>query len=160
MNARTDPIPGGEDDLPFVDEHHVVVSAPPLVVWRSLLTHFTRPDLSGAQALASVLAAEPRRASGTALDDGATLPGFAVARAVPGHLLRLTGRHRFSRYAWVFTLAVCSGGTTLTARTNAEFPGLHGSVYRGLVISSGAHRAFVAHMLRAVRRAAERETGG
>ncbi|MGW5361502.1 hypothetical protein [Actinopolymorpha pittospori] len=160
MNARTVPLPGGDDELPFVDEHHVVVSAPALVVWRALLAHFTRPDLSGARALASVLAAEPRRASGAALDDGATLPGFVVARAVPGRLLRLSGRHRFSRYAWVFTLAVRSGATTLTARTNAEFPGLHGSVYRGLVISSGAHRAFVTRMLRAVRRAAERETGG
>lgn len=156
VNPRTD----SADGLPFVDEHHVVVSAPALVVWRSLTTHFTRPGRSGAQALAYVLATEPRRASGTPLEDGAAVPGFKVAQAVPGRLLCLTGRHRFSRYAFVFTLAARSDATTLTARTNAEFPGLHGSVYRGLVIGSGVHRVFVTQILRAVRRDAERETGG
>jgi hypothetical protein len=81
--------------------------------------------------------------------------GFAVAESVPGRSVQLVGRHRFSRYALGFELTVHSGLTTLAARTHAEFPGLRGAVYRGLVIGSGAHRLLVRRLLRDVRRQAE-----
>jgi len=81
---------------------------------------------------------------------------LAVADAVPERRVSLVGRHRFSRYALVFTLAEQPTGTTLAALTYAEFPGLRGTVYRGLVIGSGAHRVLVRRLLRDVRRGAER----
>jgi hypothetical protein len=78
-----------------------------------------------------------------------------VAEAVPGRRVRLTGRHRFSQYAFILTLVTQPDSTMLSARTHAEFPGLRGSVYRRLVIGSGVHRVLVARLLRAVRRQAE-----
>jgi hypothetical protein len=136
--------------LPFVDEHHVLVPAPPRVVWESLTKQFSRPGLTGL--VAHLLGTEPRRASGTPPAEGATLPGFAVAQAVPGSRLRLTGRHRFSRYELIFHLRPEHDATTLSALTYAEFPGLHGRVYRRLVIGSGAHSLLLGRLLRAVRR--------
>jgi hypothetical protein len=146
-------------DLPLVDEHATRVAAPAAAVWRALGTRL--PGFAGNEAFARVLAAEPRRVSGNALEVGATLAGFAVAQAVPGRLLRLAGRHRFSRYALVLELAERDGETVLTARTNAVFPGLAGGLYRRLVIGSGAHRVLVRRLLRDVRRRAEHdmETG-
>ena len=69
----------------------------------------------------------------------------------PDEQLRLAGRHRFSRYQLVFGLSDDADGTLLSARTYADFPGLHGRVYRALVIGSGAHVLAVRHMLRSVR---------
>jgi len=123
-------------------------------VWRCLIKHLTRRQRDCAQALAHLLAAEPRRASGTALDEGATLPGFRVAQALAGQRLRLTGHHRFSDYELRLLLTTQADGTTVSAQTYAEFPGLHGWVYRQLVIGSGAHRIFVRRLLEAVRRCA------
>ena len=146
-------MPPADGDLPFLDEHQVLVPAPADVVWRCLARqlHPTRPG----EAFALLVGAEPRRATGRRFDEGATLPGFAVAEAVPGQFVRLTGRHHFSRYALVFSLAAQPGGTVLSARSYAQFPGLHGRVYRRLVIGSGAHRVLLTRQLRAVRRRAE-----
>ncbi|MFG2058110.1 hypothetical protein ACGFI9_29225 [Micromonospora sp. NPDC048930] len=143
------------DALPFVDEHRVLAPAPVPAVWRALARQV--PGAGGGGALARLLGAEPRHAAGRLFDPGATLPGFAVAEAVPGRSVRLTGRHRFSRYALVLTLTARPGGTVLSARTYAEFPGLPGRLYRLLVIGSGAHRVLVARMLRTVRRRAARD---
>lgn len=143
------------DDLPLIDEHHVLTSAPALAVWRALDMHFIRPRRTSAEVLAHLLAAEPRRASGPPIREGATIPGFTVAEAVVGRRLRLVGRHRFSQYALILTLVTHPDGTMLSARTHAAFPGLRGGVYRRLVISSGAHRVLVARLLQAVRRRAE-----
>lgn len=143
------------DTGPFVDEHEVRVSAPVLVVWRTLTER-----LSGAQngrrvAFAHLLGTEPRRPSGTFPEEGATLAGFKVTESVRGKLLELTGRHRFSRYRLVLTLAEQAGATVVSARTYARFPGPHGAVYRLLVIGSGAHRVVAQALLRDVRRQAE-----
>jgi hypothetical protein len=143
------------NDLPFIDEHRVLISAPALVVWRSLTTQMTRSRRAGTEAFAHLLGAEPRRASEGPLGEGSTLPGFAVAEAVPGRRLRLSGRHRFSTYALILTLVTRSDGTMLSARTHAEFPGFRGNVYRRLVIGSGAHRVLIVRLLRSVRRRAE-----
>jgi hypothetical protein len=146
-----------EDDLPFVDEHHVLVAAPSAVVWRSLAAQFARGlRISGAEAYARLVAAEPRRASGTPLREGATLPGFRIAESVPGEHVRLIGRHRFSEYALTLTLVARPGETLLSALTHARFPGAGGYVYRQLVIGSGAHHLLVPRLLHAVRRRAER----
>jgi hypothetical protein len=137
-------------DLPFIDEHRVLVPAPAPAVWRSLARQFTPARLDGARALAYLLATDPGRASGTPLDQGATVPGFAVSEAVPERLVRLTGRHRFSRYALVFSLTTHADGTLLSASSYGEFPGPHGWAYRKLVITSGAHRVIVTRMLAAI----------
>jgi hypothetical protein len=140
-------------DLPFVDVHDTVVAAPVATVWECLTAHI--PRFAASEAFARVLAAEPVRASGKPLDEGATLPGFAVAEVVPGSHVRLAGRHRFSRYALDLSVAAQSGRTVLSARTYAAFPGLRGRVYRQLVIGSGVHRVMVRRLLAAVRRDAE-----
>lgn len=147
-------------DLPFIDEHRVLVPAPAPAVWRSLARQFTPARLDGAKALAYLLATDPGRASGTPLDQGATVPGFAVSEAVPDRLVRLTGRHRFSRYALVFSLTAQAGGTLLSAASYGEFPGPHGWAYRQLVIGSGAHRVIVARMLRTIGARARTANGG
>ncbi len=140
-------------ELPFVDEHSVLVAAPVMAVWRSLIVRI--PRFASGGVLAQLLGAEPRRASGGPLGEGATMPGFRVVRAAPGEVLQLVGRHRFSRYALTLILVEEAQGTTLAAHTHAEFPGWHGRAYRGLVIDSGAHRFIVKRLLREVGRDAE-----
>jgi hypothetical protein len=147
-----------DDGLPFVDVHQVVVDAPADAVWRALTRRSPSPG-PAAGALARVLGAEPRRTSGEPFTPGATIPGFRVAAADPGRRVRLTGRHRFSRYALEFTLVEGPGGTTLSARTSAAFPGLRGRTYRLVVIGSGAHRVLVRRMLRGVARRAQEQRG-
>jgi len=152
MPSHSSDIDGG---LPLIDEHHVVVAAPPAVVWRCLGAQFgrTSPPMSGL--FTHVLGTDPGRTAGQFLDEGATVPGFAVTESIPEQRVRLAGRHRFSEYALIFSLAVEPGGTRLTASTYARFPGLHGAVYRGLVIGSGAHRVVTVRLLGAVRHKAQ-----
>jgi hypothetical protein len=144
--------------LPFIDEHHILVSAPTPVVWRQLgaaIRH--QPDLAG-RVGAWLLGAEHLRASGDPLTPAATLPGFTASQVVPGRQLTLTGRHRFSDYALTFTLTDHQTRTRLSARTDARFPGLHGQLYRALVIDSSAHQILLTRLLRAIRKAAEAST--
>jgi hypothetical protein len=144
------------DELPFVDEHRVLAPASAPAVWRALAGQLPGAGTGGV--LAHLLGTEPRRASGTPLAQGATIPGFAVTESVPGRLVRLAGRHHFSRYSLVFTLTAQPDGTLLSARSYAEFPGLTGRLYRLLVIDSGGHRILMARMLRDIRRRAARDT--
>jgi len=148
-----------DDGLPFVDEHRVLVDAPAGAVWRALARGTTPRRRPAADVLVRLLGAEPRRTSGEPFAPGSTIPGFRVAEADPRRRVRLAGRHRFSRYALEFTLAEGPGGTTLSARTLAEFPGLRGRAYRRVVIGSGAHRVLVGRLLAGVRRRAEGEAG-
>ncbi|WP_199515579.1 hypothetical protein [Nucisporomicrobium flavum] len=141
-----------ETGLPFVDEQHTTVPAPAPVAWELLCARV--PRFADAETYARLIGARPRGFSGGPLAEGSTLPGFEVTEAVPGRLLRLAGRHAFSRYELVLALSEEDGGTRLSARTYAEFPGVHGFAYRALVIGSGAHRFFVARLLRGVREAA------
>jgi hypothetical protein len=144
------------NDPPFIDEYQVLVAASAHAVWRALVARLTGSRRLGTDAFAFLVGAEPRRASNGPIAEGSTLPGFAVAAAEPGHRLRLTGRHRFSKYALVLNLDASPDGTVLSARTYAEFPGLRGTVYRRLVIGSGAHRVLVKRLLRDIGRRAER----
>lgn len=138
--------------LPFVDEHHVVVAGSAAQVWERLIQLL--PGFASGGPLVHVLGTRPRYASGTIAAEGSTLAGFKVERSVPGQLLVLTGRHRFSRYALTFTLTAQGGETLLAARTNAAFPGVHGFFYRQLVIGSGAHRVLVKRFLNQLRQEA------
>lgn len=140
--------------LPFVDEHHVLVNAPVDIVWGQVGAMAGRSGPAG-RVVASILATVPRRPSGDPLTQGAALTGFAVQEAVPGDRLVLVGRHRFSEYALIFTLAAEPGGTQVGGITRARFPGVRGRLYRALVIGSGGHRVMMMRMLRGIRRAAE-----
>ena len=135
--------------LPFVDEHQVVVGGSVAQVWERLIRLL--PSFASGGPLVHVLGTEPRDASGTIPAVGSSLAGFKVERSVPGQLLVLTGRHRFSRYALTFTLTAQGDETLLAARTNAAFPGVHGFLYRQLVIGSGAHRVVVKRLLNRLR---------
>ncbi|WP_062204303.1 hypothetical protein [Streptomyces sp. NBRC 109706] len=147
---------GGEGDgLPFLDEHRLWVAAGPAAVWRALGVRLSGRRIVNAPAYARLVGADPRVSSGDSLSRGATLPGFRVAEATPDRRLRLTGRHRFSRYELVFGLTPEENGTLLSARSYAAFPGPHGSVYRMLVFRSGAHRLLVPRLLRGVRDSAQ-----
>lgn len=141
-------------ELPYIDEHDVLVAASPETVWRHLAAAVGRPSRA-ASAVALLVGAVPRRASGDPLTVGAALPGFSVREAVPGDRLVLVGHHRFSEYALIYSLAREPGGTRLRARTHARFPGIPGGLYRTAVISSGGHRVLVRRILRGVRNAAE-----
>jgi hypothetical protein len=125
----------------FVDEHRISIVAPPDRVWAAL-RHYVEGALLKERdnPLLRLLGTEPRS-------------GFALSSEVPGTELRLSGRHRFSRYELVFQASDGGDGTTeVCARTFADFPGLHGRVYRTLVIDSRAHVLAVRAMLRAIRR--------
>jgi hypothetical protein len=141
--------------LPFIDEHQVRVDAPPLAVWSQVGRAVReRPEFLS-RVLVCLLGAESRSASGNPLARGATLPGFTVTEAVPGARLVLSGRHNFSEYALIFTIVEQGPGAVLSARSHARFPGLHGRMYRALVIGTGAHRILLTRLLRGVKRAAE-----
>ncbi|PRH78631.1 hypothetical protein C6N75_13855 [Streptomyces solincola] len=148
--------PGVPPGLPLVDEHRVRIAAGADRVWAALGGWLGERAGPGAAAYARLVRAEPAAASGAPLAEGATLPGFRVARAVPGERAVLTGRHCFSRYAAVPVLTGDGeGGTVLAVRTYARFPGPLGAVYRALVFGSGGHAVAVRRMLDSVRRRAE-----
>lgn len=132
----------GDEALPrFVDEHRITIGAPRDRVWAALRAYCARSLLKDrANPLLGVLGTEPRA-------------GFAVAREADGERLDLAGRHRFARYRLVFELRDAGeGGTEVTARTLADFPGVTGFAYRALVIGSRAHVVAVRGMLRSIDR--------
>ena len=130
-------------DLPFVDEHTVDVAAPVDRVWDALTRY-----VDGR--LATGRASRFTRLLGTSPPSG-----FSVASRVSGQRIELVGRHRFSRYRLVFTLAPAApGGTRLSATTYAAFPGPHGAAYRFLVIGLGPHVLATRRMLASVARRA------
>jgi hypothetical protein len=153
--------------LPYVDQHAVEVGAGVEETWAALLDSAERPFTGGATPrVAWALGCEDTAAAGPRpLAVGAAIPGFhvAVARA-PGDgatdapaELALAGRHRFSRYALIFRVEPRpGGGSRLRAETRAEFPGLHGAVYRALVVGTRGHVLVTRRLLGAVKRRAER----
>ncbi|MEU3662532.1 hypothetical protein AB0E77_22735 [Streptomyces sp. NPDC032940] len=152
----TDPTSG----LPFIDEHQVRVAASVPGTWDALIAWIARTHLGVSSSFAHLVGTEPRGVTGTLPRQGSTIPGFAVAESLEGKRLTLAGRHRFSRYALVFSLADHPDGTLLSARSHALFPKLPGALYRGLVIGSGGHRILVRRMLRDIGRSAERRSSG
>jgi hypothetical protein len=129
------------DGLPYLDEHTLSVAASRDVVWSALHRHVAASLLLGDRSpLVLLLGTVPRG-------------GFEVSESSRPDRLILAGRHRFSRYRLAFELVQAPGGTTLLrARSYAAFPGVHGRVYRALVIDTRLHVLATTRILRSVRR--------
>jgi hypothetical protein len=128
-------------ELPYIDEHSMRIPAGRATVWKALQDYAaTSLRIPAGNPLARLLGTRPAA-------------GFEVSETTPLESLALVGRHRFSRYLLRFELADAPGGATLLqAQSYANFPGLHGLVYRALVIGSRAHVVATHHILRGVRR--------
>jgi hypothetical protein len=117
--------------IPYIDEHAIAIPASAAETWSALLQKMCRNPA-----------------------DPTTVPvGFKLEEATPPSRLALKGRHPFSVYRLVFELDPVdppAGGVRLRALTFAAFPGLHGKVYRALVIGSGGHRLVVRRMLKRI----------
>ena len=124
--------------LPYIDEHAISIDANPSEVWSALLRVMCRDPL-----------------------DATTVPfGFVLDEASEPERFALKGRHPFAVYRWVFELDPETNGargarTRVRALTWAAFPGLHGKIYRALVIGTGGHRAAVRRTLSHLRRTAQ-----
>lgn len=122
--------------LPYIDEHAITVDANRAETWSALLR---------------VMCRDPH--------DPSTVPiGFVLDEARPPARFALKGRHPFAVYRWVFELDETGNDshTRLRALTWADFPGIHGKVYRALVIGSGGHRVAVRWTLNRVRNTAQK----
>ena len=140
------------EQLPFLDEHREQVDVPADVAWTALVGVLRR-RMGGAGTLARVLGCDPVDGTpGFSGRVGETLPGFRVVDAEPGRRLTLRGKHRFARYALTFLI----DGNQLCARSEAAFPGIHGRLYRALLMGTGGHRLVTRGLLRHVARAAGR----
>lgn len=145
-------------DLPFIDEHAIEVAAPPEQAWeavhRTVSSSFRGKP---AEFLARLLGTAETHSHGAPAEVGSTITGFRIVRADSPVELALEGEHRFSRYALIFHVEGLAGHRSrVRAETRAEFPGLHGRAYRGLVIGTRGHVLVVKRLLRAVRSRAER----
>ncbi|MFL0178278.1 MULTISPECIES: hypothetical protein [unclassified Mycobacterium] len=130
-------------DLPYIDEHTLRIDAPRSRVW-SALQRYVEAMLHGNERnpLLAPLGLRPRA-------------GFAVAESVEQQRIVLAGQHRFSRYRLVFELTDDQAGATrLHAHSYAAFPGLHGGIYRALVIGTRMHVVATNYLLRGIRTAA------
>jgi hypothetical protein len=121
--------------LPYIDEHAITVGANREETWSALLR---------------VMCRDPH-------DPSSVLTGFVLDEARPPERFALKGRHPFAVYRWVFeldreldTAPGESHRTRVRASTWADFPGIHGKIYRALVIGTGGHRVAVRWTLKRV----------
>ncbi|MFE3290841.1 hypothetical protein [Rhodococcus sp. NPDC059234] len=118
--------------LPYIDEHARSIDANRDRAWTALLR---------------VMCKDP--------NDPSAPRGFRLDSADAPARLALSGWHWFSRYALIFELdEEDPSHTRIRAQSWAEFPGLHGRIYRALVIGSGGHQVVVRRLLRQVADAA------
>lgn len=116
--------------LPYIDEHATTVQANREQTWSALLR---------------VMCRDPH--------DPSTVPiGFVLDEARPPERFALKGRHPFAVYRWVFELDAADDTATTRVRalTWADFPGIHGKIYRALVIGTGGHRVAVRWTLKRI----------
>ncbi len=114
--------------LPYIDEHAITVDADAATTWAAVLR---------------TLCSDPA-------DPRAPI-GFAIGECTPRERLTLKGRHPFSIYEWVFGLdALGPHRTQVRSQTWAAFPGIHGKIYRALVIGSGGHQLAVRYALKRI----------
>jgi len=149
----------GAETLPFVDELSVEVEAGEEAAWEALLRVAGGITTGRAGVIgARLLGCEDREPGGPRpIAAGSTTPGFHVELAEPPRLLALRGSHRFSDYALSFRLdGLGENRTRVRAETRADFPGLHGCAYRGLVIGTGGHVVATRRILNLVKQRAER----
>jgi hypothetical protein len=147
------------DDLPYVDEHAIVVERGAAETWEAVRAIMDGTMSAGSSARgAKLLGCRESTASGPRpLAVGSTIPGFRVTVAAPGEQLSLEGRHRFSRYALIFRIdELGPGRSRVRAETRAVFPGPLGRVYGGLVVGTRGHVLAVRRQLGAIKRRAER----
>ncbi|CAJ1498081.1 hypothetical protein [[Mycobacterium] holstebronense] len=131
-------------DLPYIDEHTLRIDAPRNRVW-SALQRYVEAMLRDNERnrMLAPLGLQPRA-------------GFEVAESVEPQRIGLVGQHRFSRYRLVFELTDDQAGATrVHAHSYGAFPGLHGGIYRALVIGTRMHVVATNHLLRGIRAAAE-----
>jgi len=143
--------------LPSIDEHEISLDVPPPVAWTAVVAVFgrlmTRPEW---RLFAKAIRCKPDHAVGTAVAAGDALPGFLVVRCEAPTEWALEGQHLFSRYALTFRIApVDSEHCRVAAHSSAEFPGVHGKMYRAVVIGSGGHAVGVRNILRSIKTEAE-----
>src|SRR5690242_11976951 len=112
--------------VPLIDEHERRIDADPEQVWVALGRMLSGSDSALTAIVMRLLRARPGRAAGDPLREGSTLPGFAVTKAVRPDVVRLEGRHRFSRYVLTFRLRSDGDATIVTAESRGEFPGATG----------------------------------
>jgi hypothetical protein len=145
--------------LPYIDERAIIVNAAPMTLWEATVEVVCRRLGGGWRALATGLGCAERTASGDPRSVGAAVPGFRVVCSHPPTAWVLAGEHRFARYTWSFFIeSIGHGRSRLRAETRAAFPGVSGSLYRGLVISTHAHAVAVRQILHMVKRGAEQPT--
>ena len=145
-------------DLPFIDELDVRLKAAPGKVYLAVARHIERSlQSSGPRVFSRILGCQSRGSSfSVPPSEGQVTNGFHVAEAEPPRLLVLEGTHRFAIARLSFIIEpVGEGRARLAARTDADFPGLRGAMYRALVIGSGAHAVVVKRMLAKIGRLAE-----
>jgi hypothetical protein len=108
--------------LPYIDEHAITVAVNRAETWPAVLRTLCR---------------DPR--------DPSTVPiGFRLDEARSPERFALKGHHLFARYLWAFELDdEAPHRTRIRSATWAHFPGLHGKIYRALVIGTGLHRVVV-----------------
>ena len=145
--------------LPYIDEHSVTVDAAPASAWTALGEVLSRMFSPRGRNLRRISGRRSLESRALPLAVGATLPGFRVVRAERGAELALEGQHPFSRYALTFRIDVLEPGRVrLRAETRAAFPGMHGRLYRALVIGTRLHALVVRRLLGKTTRRAERAT--
>ncbi len=123
------------EQLPYIDEHAITVDADREETWSALLR---------------VMCRDPH-------DPSTVLTGFVLDEARRPERFALKGRHPFAVYRLVFELdlesdtepdSLAARRTRIRALTWADFPGIHGKIYRALVIGTGGHRVAVRWMLK------------
>jgi len=124
MSSEPSTASGDPDDgeLAFLDEHTRLVRAPAADVWPALVARLAAGGSASARAYAALVGADPGRAAGRFPDSGSALPGFGVEIADPPRRLRLTGRHRFSRYRLAFVLEPQDGATLVRPAATPPSP--------------------------------------
>lgn len=133
-----------DEALPFIDEHMRPVAASLDATWAAVDAIMTAPPSGRTEAYARLVGARGGRP-------------FDVAESVPPRRLVLVGRHRFARYALVFTVEELRPGlTAVRAQSWAAFPGPLGHLYRAAVIGSRGHVVAVRRMLAQIAHRAER----
>jgi hypothetical protein len=108
--------------LNYIDEHAITVAATRAETWTGVL---------------KTLCHDPN-------DPSSVPPGFVLDEARPPERFAIKGRHLFALYRWTFELDdEGPQRTRVRSATWANFPGLHGKIYRALVIGTGGHRVAV-----------------
>jgi len=138
------------------DIHGIDVAAAPGSVWSALSATLDRALGSRrARLLARGLGCRETTPRGPPTAPGSTVPGFVVTAASAPSALVLEGRHRFAVYRLAFEITGREGGSRVTARTDATFPGVCGLLYRAIVLGP-LHAPATRAILRGLRRRAER----